>query len=41
MKDMLAKTGKTLGGEFFLAGRAEIESAWQRAVEDVERWDGP
>ena len=41
MKDTLAKTGKTLGGEFFLAGRAEIESAWQRAVEDAEKWDGP
>ncbi len=32
MKDSLDRSGKSLGGEFFLAGPVEIEDAWRRGV---------
>ena len=38
MKDLLAKSGKSLGGEFFLAGSDEIEAAWRRGVAVAENW---
>jgi len=38
MKDLLKNTGKSLGGEFFLADTAAIELAWQVAIKAAENW---
>ncbi len=38
MKDLLEKSGKSLGGEFFLAGSDEIEVAWRRGLAVAENW---
>jgi len=38
MKESLAVSGSSLGGEFFLAGRDEIHAAWRKALETAERW---
>lgn len=38
MKDFLAATDQSLGGEFFLAASESIESAWQLAIKAAENW---
>ncbi len=38
MKNWLDGHGKSLGGEFFLAGRGAIEHAWGAAKEAAEKW---
>ncbi len=38
MKESLNRSGKSLGGEFFLAGSDEIEAAWRRGVAAAENW---
>ena len=38
MKDFLEKSGKSLGGEFFLAGPEEIKTAWRQAIAAAESW---
>ena len=40
MKESLNRSGKSLGGEFFLAGSDEIEAAWRRGVTVAENWRG-
>ena len=37
MKDCLETSGKSLGGEFFLAGPEAIEAAWRQAVAAAEK----
>ncbi len=37
MKDCLEKSGKSLGGEFFLAGPEAVEAAWRQAVAAAEK----
>jgi hypothetical protein len=38
MKDFLEVSGKSLGGEFFLANEALIERAWKLGVQAAENW---
>ncbi|GAA4009978.1 hypothetical protein [Sphingomonas humi] len=38
MKDALRESGKSLGGEFFLADHQSIERAWMLGLRAAERW---
>lgn len=38
LKKLLDATGKSLGGEFFLAGADMIEAAWRQAIDEAEKW---
>ena len=38
MKDLLEKSGRSLGGEFFLAEQAAIDLAWHAAIKASESW---
>lgn len=38
MKDLLAKEGRSLGGEFFLADQAAVERAWTAGIQSAENW---
>lgn len=37
MKDWLERYGESLGGEFFLADKDQVDRAWQRGVEAAEK----
>lgn len=38
MKDLLEKSGKSLGGEFFLASETSINDAWNLGVQTAKNW---
>jgi len=40
MKDILVKRGRSLGGEFFLADRKAIETAWAAGIVAAEQFKG-
>lgn len=38
MKDLLSKSGRSLGGEFFLASGQAVQQAWDRALIAAKNW---